>query len=275
MATYAIGDIQGCSRTFFRLLERIEFLPGRDRLWLAGDLVNRGPDSLGVLRWAREHDEHLVTVLGNHDLHLLARAEGVRKAREGDTVDAVLEAPDRDELLDWLRARPFLHREGNRLLVHAGLLPAWSLDEAGALAADASTRLGEDGALATLFGRPRPDRWDRGLDATSRFRVAAATFTRLRTCTAEGRLCLEHSGAPENAPEGCLPWYRHPVPWQGTVTVFFGHWSQLGFRRLDGAWCLDNGVVWGRSLAAVRIEDGASFEEPYAESTPPAGPSSD
>jgi bis(5'-nucleosyl)-tetraphosphatase (symmetrical) len=266
MALYAIGDIQGCHRTLQRLLVRIQFDPNRDRLWLVGDLVNRGPASLEVLRWARGLDPAATVVLGNHDLHLLARAAGLRRSKARDTFQDVLKAADRDELLDWLRQRPFLHREGDRVLIHAGLLPAWTADAAEGLAREAAAAL-QEGALAEWIrhDEEEPEPWHPGLRPRRRLRLAVQAFTSLRTCTPEGRACPGFHGPPEDAPAGCLPWFEVPGRKSAGVTVVCGHWSTLGLRVQAGLVALDTGCVWGGPLTAVRLEDRAVFQEPLAD----------
>ncbi|MFQ5791450.1 MAG: symmetrical bis(5'-nucleosyl)-tetraphosphatase [Acidobacteriota bacterium] len=273
MATYVIGDIQGCYRTLLRLLARIAFDPARDRIWLTGDLVNRGPQSLEVLRWAKELEARLTMVLGNHDLHLLAQAKGVREARPYDTLDAILTAPDRDALLKWLRRRPLFHREGPYVLVHAGLLPTWSLEEAQIVAGEVGEALSSERSedlLEAVYASGEPPRWDRPLTGMARLRVAASVFTRLRTCTREGRLCLEFNGPPGMAPPGCLPWFR--LTSFPAVTVLFGHWAALGLHLDRGFIGLDTGCVWGGALSAFRLEDRSLFQEPYSEESRPEDP---
>jgi bis(5'-nucleosyl)-tetraphosphatase (symmetrical) len=258
VATYAIGDVQGCFATLMRLVERLPFDPERDRLWLAGDLVNRGPRSLDVLRWARAQGEHLTAVLGNHDLHLLARAEGLVPAKDGDTLDAVLAASDCDELLDWLRCRPLCHVEGDRVLVHAGLHPDWTLPAARAAAEQLELVFqGAKGerrellaAIASGGGDPRAH--------------AARVFTRIRLCTPAGELC-PGSGPPDEAPAGCVPWFRAPGRRSAGATIVFAHWSALGLLREPTLLGLDTGCVWGRELSCVRLEDRRVFQEPYAD----------
>jgi len=241
MATYVIGDVQGCFITLERLLARIGFDASSDRIWLAGDLVNRGPNSLEVLRWAKRNEGRVVTVLGNHDLHLLASAAGTRAPSPRDTFADVLEAPDRDELLSWLGRRPLLHREGEHFLVHAGLSPQWSFDAIEDLAREAEQGLRE--------GR---------LD--DRLRGILATLTRMRTCRANGDMC-DFAGPPASAPAGCESWFeRVDVP-DGS-TVFFGHWAALGLYRGRNVVGLDTGCVWRRSLTAIRLEDRLVFQEP-------------
>jgi bis(5'-nucleosyl)-tetraphosphatase (symmetrical) len=263
MATYAIGDVQGCFTTLERLLRRIDFDPGRDRLWLVGDLVNRGPSSLEVLRWAKSLGRNLVTVLGNHDLHLLARAEGLREARPRDTFDDVLEAPDRDALLEWLAGRPLFHREGEFVMVHAGLHPEWSLDEAEALAWEAQEALRSRKRYSLLewFEDSEPRRWSDSLDGPERLRLTVDVLTRIRTVKVTGDLCLEFAGPPDQAPEGCVPWFERSELPAGS-TVLFGHWAALGLHLGRNAIGLDTGCAWGRSLTALRLEDRQVFEEP-------------
>jgi bis(5'-nucleosyl)-tetraphosphatase (symmetrical) len=270
MATYAIGDVHGCFETLRRLLRRCRFDPRADRLWLVGDLVNRGPSSLAVLRWAVEHDHRVVTVLGNHDLHLLARAAGVSEARRRDTLEEVLAAPDRDDLLAWLRRRPLLHRKGRFVLVHAGLFPAWTVELAETVARETEEALRGPSAARLLAAveRKQPERWKNGLDGLERARVALAGFTRLRRVSEDGRTCPELDGQPEQAPRGCRPWYELRRPEASAAegpTVLFGHWAALGFRRLPGAICLDSACAWGRSLTALRLDDSEVFQEPAGE----------
>jgi bis(5'-nucleosyl)-tetraphosphatase (symmetrical) len=266
MATYAIGDVHGSFATLGRLLRRIGYAPATDRLWLVGDLVNRGPCSLDLLRWAVENDARLTMVLGNHDLHLLARAAGVAEAKRRDTLDEVLAAPDRDDLLTWLVRRPLLVREGPFVLVHAGLLPGWTPVEAEAVARETEGALrGPEGPrLLAAFQKKEVERWKRGLAGRDRTRVALAGLTRLRTLERDGSPCSDFSGAPAEAPRGCRPWYELRQPAAGE-TVIFGHWAALGFRRLPGAVCLDSGCAWGRALTALRLDDGEVFAEPAGE----------
>jgi bis(5'-nucleosyl)-tetraphosphatase (symmetrical) len=264
VATYAIGDIQGCDRTLQRLLRQMRFDPESDRLWLVGDLVNRGPRSLEVLRWARSLDARLTVVLGNHDLHLLGRALGGEPPKRRDTLDGILAAPDRDELVDWLRRRPLLHREHPFVLVHAGLLPAWTLEEAAGLAREVEAELGgpSPARLLKALAAQKPPPWRPDLAAADRHRVAVQAFTALRTCRTDGRVCERFTGPPEDAPEGCLPWFEIRQDASDGLTVVCGHWSALGLRLQPGVMALDTGCVWGGTLSAVRLEDGQLFEEP-------------
>jgi len=257
VTTWAIGDLQGCWETFAALLERIAFDPARDRLWLVGDLVNRGPGSLEVLRWCVQHDSAVTAVLGNHDLHLLATAAGLRKRKPRDTLGAVLDAPDRDELLAWLRRRPLLHVEGDHVLVHAGIPPWWSLAGATEQARALEKRI-RKGKLDLLVP-PREDllRWKR--KAPNARQVALAAFVTMRCLDAQGRLLGSFKGAPEDRPAGAEPWWAR---WSGPQTVVFGHWAALGFRCGHRWLALDSGCVWGRALTAVCLEDGRIASEP-------------
>lgn len=250
MATYAIGDVQGCMTTLHRLLKRISF-SRRDRLWFCGDLVNRGPRSLDVLRFVRTLGDRAVTVLGNHDLHLIARAEGLAKSKRRETLDQVLDARDCDEIVEWLRHQPVLHREGKYVLVHAGLLPQWKLRDAWQRASEVEEALRSKRRADLLRGKLQASEWLR-------------VFTRLRTCHLDGTLC-EFDGHPMDAPAGCLPWYAHPRRKSTDAVVLFGHWSALGLHVSADAIGLDTGCVWGRTLTAMRLEDGAFFFEPAAE----------
>lgn len=263
MATYAIGDVHGCFKTLQKLLRKIDFDRRQDRLWLVGDLVNRGPRSLAVLRWAVEQEDRLVAVLGNHDLHLLARAAGVSSPRRRDSLEEVLSAPDRDDLVNWLRTRPLLHREGGFTLVHAGLFPEWTLGQAAELARETETAL-RDGAapgLLASFERKDEERWDESLKDGDRVRVALAAFARLRTLQPDGRLCSSFSGPPKEAPDGCRPWFDVPERRSRGETVIFGHWAALGLWLQDGIAGLDTGCAWGRELTALRLDDGKLFQQ--------------
>jgi bis(5'-nucleosyl)-tetraphosphatase (symmetrical) len=273
MAIYAIGDVQGCFITLERLLRRIDFDPGRDRLWLVGDLVNRGPSSLEVLRWAKSMGRSVVVVLGNHDLHLIARAEGLREPRKRDTFDDVLEAPDRDALLEWLIGRPLLHREGDFVLVHAGLLPQWSLEEAEALAWEAQEALRSRRRyplLESFEESGTSPRWGEDLKEPQRLRLVVDAFTRMRTLTSSGELCLDFDGPPRQAPEGCQPWFEL-CSFPPRATVLFGHWAALGLHLGRNAIGLDTGCAWGGSLTALRLEDRQVFQEPSELARGPRG----
>ena len=252
MATYAIGDVQGCYDELRALLERIGFNRAHDRLWFVGDLVNRGPKSLEVLRFVKELGELAVVVLGNHDLHLITQFEGFEKKRKDDTFDDVLGAPDAKALIDWLRARPMMHAEGGWAMVHAGLLPQWSIDKALALAREVEQALRAAGYrdfLANMYGS-KPERWDDSLAGWDRLRVIVNAMTRMRFCTAEGAMEFHSNGV--EPPAGYRAWYEARTDER---PVLFGHWSALGLKLTDRIAGLDTGCVWGGALTALRLED--------------------
>ena len=261
MAIYAIGDIQGCLEPLERLLDAIRFDPAADRLWFVGDLVNRGPDSLGALRFIQSLGEAAVCVLGNHDLHLLALAEGFGRVHKGDTLDAVLAAPDRDELLHWLRHRRLAWLEDGFLLVHAGVLPGWTVDEAMVRAAEAEAALqGPD--YRTFFERMygnAPVAWASDLQGYERLRVIVNAFTRLRYCSAAGEMEFHHKGAPGTQPAGWLPWFDVPGRASADATCVIGHWSTLGLVNRANLIALDTGCLWGGRLTAMRLADRRAF----------------
>ncbi len=261
MPTYAIGDLQGCHDSLRRLLDDIRFDAAVDRLWFVGDLVNRGPDSLAVLRFIKNLGDAAISVLGNHDLHLLALAEGYSRAHKGDTLDAVLAAPDRDELLHWLRHQKLAWREGNWLMVHAGVLPGWTVDESMARAREAETVL--QGAyyrdfFAQMYGNA-PVAWDDGLQGIERLRVIVNAFTRLRYCSVDGEMEFHHKGAPGTQPAGWLPWFEVPGRKSAGATCIIGHWSTLGLINRNDLIALDTGCLWGGKLTAFRLEDRQVF----------------
>jgi bis(5'-nucleosyl)-tetraphosphatase (symmetrical) len=258
MAVYAIGDLQGCYDEFRALLDRLQFDPGRDRLWLAGDLVNRGPGSLECLRYVRSLGAAALTVLGNHDLHLLAvAAESGRGRKPGDTLDGILSAPDRDELLAWLAGRPLLHDDPalGWTLVHAGLPPEWSVADAASCAREVEQALAHAPAefYARMYGN-QPDRWSPGLSGYDRLRFTVNCLTRLRYCTADGRLLMKPKGPPHEAPDDAIPWFRVPGRRSAGARILFGHWSALGWYAGEGVVSLDTGCVWGNRLTAVRLD---------------------
>jgi len=276
MAVYAVGDVQGCVLPLEEMLDKLRFDPPRDQLWLTGDLVNRGPHSLEALRLIKNLGDSAVAVLGNHDLHLLAVAAGVREARPGDTLESILRAPDRDELLHWLRHRPLLHFDkraelGQKtLMAHAGVYPGWRKKEAAARAAEVEQLLrgggdGGDGGrdcrrfLRSMYGRmPLHWRAAAGGDKWQRARFITNAFTRMRYCTIDGHLDFEHTGRPGSQPPGFVPWFEHPHRKCRRWRVVFGHWSSLNFMRQGRAIGLDSGCIWGRALTAVRLDgDGA------------------
>lgn len=262
MAIYAIGDIQGCYRPFAQMLERVDFDPAHDRLWLVGDLVNRGPESLRVLRTLVALGDAVTTVLGNHDLYLLMLAAGYPRREADDTLYQVLEAPDRDELLNWLARRPLMHVEGDHALVHAGLLPRWTVGHAMQLANEVSNVL--TSALSRPFLRNlagnEPACWNERLRGQDRLRAIVNALTRMRFCSPDGCMPLRAKGGPHQAPPGTTPWFRAPDRYSRTHTIVCGHWSALGFYREPGLIALDSGCVWGGKLTAVRLDDDAVFQ---------------
>jgi len=261
MATYAIGDVQGCFDELEALLARIRFDSARDRLWFVGDLVNRGPKSLEVLRFVRSLGERAAVVLGNHDLHLVCFFEGFAKRRADDTFDALLAAPDAKQLIDWLRTRSLMHVEGGYAMVHAGLLPHWPIDKGALLAREVETALRAPNYrdfLAHLYGS-KPDHWDDGLSGWDRLRVIVNAMTRMRFCTNEGVMDFYAKGS--EAPEGYVPWFE-TRPVNETTTIVCGHWSALGLKLTERLLALDSGCVWGGTLAALRLEDRSLVELP-------------
>lgn len=262
MATYAIGDVQGCMSELESLLAACAFDPARDHLWFVGDLVNRGPASLEVLRFVKGLGERATVVLGNHDLHLLCLAEGLAQSRPDDTLEAVLAAPDRDGLLDWLRGRPMLHAEGGYVLVHAGLLPQWDVPRSLALAAEVEAALRGPGYRAFLSGLygSRPAAWDDTLKGADRTRVIVNAMTRMRFCSDAGVMDFRAKGGLDAAPAGYRPWFDVPGRVSASATMVCGHWSALGLRIQPRLLALDTGCVWGGALSAVRLEDRRLFQ---------------
>ncbi len=265
MATYAIGDIQGCFETFLRLLRRCAFDPQQDTLWLVGDLVNRGPRSLETLRYVRDLGSAAVTVLGNHDLALLVVSHGYGRRFPGDTFDDILNAPDCDELLAWLRQQRLCYRERGFCMVHAGLLPAWTVDRALALAAEVEAALrGPEfpAFMANMWGN-EPTAWRDDLLGWDRLRVIVNAMTRMRFCTAEGVMDFSVKGEVTQGPPGYLPWFEAPRQSADTILIT-GHWSALRLRLEPNLLAIDSGCLWGGALTAVRLEDRELFQEPCA-----------
>lgn len=261
MATYAIGDVQGDNAALQRLLKKFKFDRADDMLWFVGDLVNRGPDSLGVLRFVKDLGDRAITVLGNHDLHLLAFASGAEGPRQRDTLQPILSATDRDELIDWLRERPLAYFEEGFLLVHAGILPEWDLATVLDLAAEVEGALRAPDYqtfLAALYGNA-PARWDAGLGGVDRLRLTINVLTRMRMLGDDGALDFAYKGHPDEAPRDLTPWFELPRA-SGSTAIVFGHWSALGLMLRDDLLALDSGCVWGRQLSAVRLEDRALFQ---------------
>ena len=268
MSVYVVGDIQGCYQEFRQLMEVIQFDAGKDQLWLVGDLVNRGPESLEVLRLVRSLGDRAITVLGNHDLHLLAVAEGAAELHRSDTLDEILHAPDRDELLYWLRQQKLLHVDQGVLMVHAGLLPQWNITQAQQLASEAEAALqGDDYAtfLARMYGNT-PHQWDDKLSGYQRLRVIVNAFTRMRICTLQGEMEFKFKGELERIPEGYLPWYEIPNRKSRDATIIFGHWSALGLVLQNNIIALDTGCLWGGPLSAIRLDDRQIFQVPCSAS---------
>lgn len=259
--TLAIGDLQGCAGALDALLDLAG--PARDEaVWLAGDLVNRGPDSLGALRRARGLDARATCVLGNHDLHLLAVAAGARPAHRQDTLDPILQAPDRDELLDWLRARPLAHLEDGHLLVHAGVFPQWTAEQTVGLAGEVSAVLSGPhwvDFLRSMYGN-RPDRWDDALGGDDRLRAIVNALTRMRFVDASGRMDFSVKEGADASPPGLMPWFDAPGRRTRDVVVVCGHWSTLGLVLRDDLIALDTGCVWGGALTAVRLADRRTWQ---------------
>lgn len=265
MSLYLIGDVQGCDEALGRLLGEIAFSPSRDQLVLLGDLINRGPDSLAVLRRVQALGGAAQSLLGNHDLHLLGVAHGVRKPGRRDTLGPILDAPDRAALLDWLRAQSMaLHRRiggQDLLMVHAGVLPAWDVATTMACAAELEAVLrgpALGGFLHEMYGN-EPARWDDALTGSARLRVIVNALTRLRFCTAGGEMEFETKDGTGEAPAGYLPWFDVPGRRTADAVLAFGHWSTLGWLSRPDLLSTDTGCVWGGCLSAVRI--GATLAE--------------
>jgi bis(5'-nucleosyl)-tetraphosphatase (symmetrical) len=259
-ATYAIGDIQGCCDEFEALLAQLHFDRGRDRLWLTGDLVNRGPRSLDVLRLVKSLGSAAITVLGNHDLHLLAAAlTPGEQLKPQDTLGEIFESPDRDELLTWLRSLPLLHHDATLgyTMVHAGLPPQWDLATARSCAAELEQALRDDARCLELFTHmygDKPKRWSADLRGVERLRFITNCLTRLRFCREDGTLELKFKGKVESAPAGVFPWFRVPKRRSRDLRIVCGHWSALGYHDGDGVLSIDTGCVWGEKLCAVRLD---------------------
>lgn len=261
MATYAFGDVQGCFQEMQQLLSRIGFSQRADRLWFVGDLVNRGPKSLEVLRFVRDLGDRAVAVLGNHDLHLVTQHEGFERPRKDDTFRDLLEAPDARSLVGWLRTRPMMHVEGGYAMVHAGLLPQWSVSQAHSLGKEVEAALrGADyqAFLSNMYGS-QPDQWSDALTGWDRLRVIVNAMTRLRFCTPEGKMDFRAKGS--KPPPGHVAWYDLR---NDKEVIVCGHWSALGLKTGERLAALDSGCVWGGKLTAMRLEDRAVYQVPCA-----------
>ncbi|RZL09002.1 MAG: symmetrical bis(5'-nucleosyl)-tetraphosphatase [Rubrivivax sp.] len=254
---YLLGDLQGCGDPLARLLDKVAFSASRDHLYVLGDLVNRGPDSLGVLRRLKALGASATCLLGNHDLHLLGVAHGVRKLHKGDTVSDILEAPDREDWLHWLRHRRMAVQAHGWLMVHAGVVPQWDAAQTLALAAEVEALLqGPDLAdfLPLMYGK-QPERWHDDLQGVDRWRCAINSLTRLRFCQADGTMDFEAKDGAAEAPAGLMPWFEVPGRRTQGTPVAFGHWSTLGLINRDDLLSLDTGCVWGGQLTAVRLSE--------------------
>ena len=266
MATYAIGDIQGCFVTFLRLLERISFDPAHDRLWLVGDLVNRGPRSVETLRFVRNLGKSAVTILGNHDLALLIIAQGYGQQSKWDRFDEILSAPDIADLLLWLRHLPLCHAENGYCMVHSGLLPAWTVEQAVALAAEVEAAMiapNWSAFLGSVWGN-EPAFWRDDLAGWDRLRVIINAMTRMRFCSPEGVIDFEAKGEVVSAPPGFVPWFEVPDRCSADTVLVTGHWSALGLKILPNLLAIDSGCLWGGGLTAIRLEDRCVFQVPTA-----------
>jgi bis(5'-nucleosyl)-tetraphosphatase (symmetrical) len=254
-APLAFGDLQGCRDSFRELLAKAA--PSSDTaLWFAGDLINRGPDSLATLRDVIALGDRAVAVLGNHDLHLLSVSAGIRKAKKGDTIEDILNAPDAADLLHWVRHRPIAHYENGMLMVHAGVLPQWDVDLTLELAHDLEKALRRDNwqeTLAGLYGN-EPNRWSKNLKGIERLRITCSALTRMRFCNRDGEMDFTSSGGLDSAPVGYMPWFDVPGRKTADRTVVFGHWAALGLTLRDNLIGLDSGCVWGNRLSAVQLE---------------------
>ena len=257
MALYLIGDVQGCDEALVRLLALIDFSPSRDTLYMLGDMVNRGPHNAQVLRRLMNFGISAQCVLGNHDLHLLAASCGARKLNTSDTIQDILIAPDREALLYWLRHQHMALQVGNLLMVHAGVLPQWTAEKALALAGEVESILRSDALgdfIAHMYGG-MPNQWDEALTGHDRIRIIVNAFTRMRYCNAEGAMDFFYKKAPENAPDGLMPWFDLPNRLTQQTVIAFGHWSTLQIPPRADVVCLDDGCLWGGCLSALRLDD--------------------
>ena len=257
MATYAIGDIQGCFEPLQRLLEKLRFDPAEDTLWFAGDLVNRGPQSLDTLRFVKSLGKSAVTVLGNHDIHLFALYYGLRPLGKDPTLEQVLDAPDAQALIEWLQQQPMLHREGDNVMVHAGLHPHWTIETATSLARELEAILqsvNSKETLAPLYG-PSQGEWVQAEQTEHRLRYALNCFTRMRFCNKKAVPDFKYSCAPGEQPEKLQPWFAAKNRPTESLSIIFGHWAALGVHQQPGIHALDSGCVWGNALTALNISD--------------------
>jgi bis(5'-nucleosyl)-tetraphosphatase (symmetrical) len=271
MSTYAIGDIQGCFRSFQQVLDKIQFTPQTDQLWLVGDIVNRGTGSLEMLRWAYQHQSSIKMVLGNHDLHAITVAEGLAKVQRGDTLQDILDAPDRAALLTWLRQQPLLHTDGNFVMVHAGLLPQWSIAQSQSLATEVESALRAPNYrdfLSNMYGN-QPTLWRDDLMGANRLRIITNAMTRMRICSPSGEMEFKHKGELADIPEGWLPWFEVPNRLSADHTIICGHWSALGLKLSHNICALDTGCFWGGQLTALNLENRQIVQVPCDECDTP------
>jgi bis(5'-nucleosyl)-tetraphosphatase (symmetrical) len=268
MATYAVGDLQGCLTPLQELLKQVNFNWENDQLWLTGDLINRGGQSLSTLRFVHQHRDNIITILGNHDLHLLAIAEGVKQPSPSDTLNNILKASDRDVLLEWLRHRPLLHHDNKMkiTMVHAGIPPQWSVKKALKRAQEVEKILRSRQYrrfFENMYGN-KPNGWKKGMSDTERWRVITNYFTRMRFCSAEGKLELTAKQGMDQSPEGYLPWFAHSHRKTHNDRILFGHWAALeGHTGNPNAIALDTGYVWGKAMTMIRLEDLKIFRVEY------------
>lgn len=264
MATYAIGDIQGCYHAFESLLERIQFDPKSDRLWLVGDLINRGSGSLEMLRWCYQHQDNIQTVLGNHDLHAIAVSHGVKKPNRSDTLQTILDAPDADVLLTWLRHQPLMVSNDDYAMVHAGLLPQWHIHQALTYSKEVESALQSDDYgdfLLNMYGNT-PNVWHDDLTGYNRLRMITNVMTRMRVCSADGALDFSFNGELDDVPEGLTPWFNLPNRVARDQAIIVGHWSALGLYKYQNVYALDTGCLWGGQLTAMCLETKAITQVP-------------
>ncbi len=265
MPTYAIGDIQGCFHSFQSLLKHIQFNPQADQLWLVGDIINRGTGSLEMLRWAYEHQHAVKMVLGNHDLHTITVSEGFAKAHRSDTLQTILDAADREVLLTWLRHQPLLHAEGDYLMVHAGLLPQWSVAQAKLLATEVESALQSPNYrdfLINMYGN-QPTTWRDDVQGFDRLRVITNALTRMRICSLAGEMEFKFKGEVADIPQGWVPWFEAPNRETTNVKIICGHWSALGLKIKQNIFALDTGCLWGGQLTALQLDNQQIFQVPY------------
>lgn len=267
MATYVIGDLQGCLTPLVQLLEQISYSPGQDKLWFAGDLINRGHESLETLRFIKSLGDNATVVLGNHDLHLLAISFGHGKLKRGDTLMEILTARDRDELIDWLRSQPLCHYDAelNIIMSHAGIPPCWDLSKTLTLAKEVEDKLQSDNVdeyFATMYGNT-PDLWDDKLTGLDRLRAITNYLTRMRFCDENSKLDLKSKEGVDTAAKGYAPWFNYPTKLPEGCHIVFGHWAAIeGETKKSRIHALDTGCVWGGSLTALRLEDMQRFSTP-------------